>query len=157
MAVSRRILLAALLPPGAASAEEGHRLEVAGAIAPPAPRRLALADLDAIGAGELVTRTPWTHGPQRFGGLPLGRLLEALGARGDRLHAMALNDYAASMPVAAVVRDGGFVAARRDGRPLPVREGGPFWLIFPWSRRPELDTAVHRQRSVWQLRRIEVA
>lgn len=156
MAVSRRLLLAAVLSPDAAAAD-GPRLEVAGAIAPPAPRWLGLAELDAIAAGELVTRTPWTRGPQRFGGLPLARLLAALGARGERLHAQALNDYAASMPVAAVVEDGGFLATRRGGLPMAVREGGPFWLIFPWSRRPELDTAVHRQRSVWQLRRIEVA
>lgn len=156
MAVSRRLLLAALLPPAAAAADH-HWLEVAGAIAPPAPRRLGLAELDAIGAEELVTRTPWTRGPQRFGGLPLARLLAAVGARGERLRALALNDYAASMPVAAVIEDGGFLATRRDGRPMAVREGGPFWLVFPWSRRPELDTAVHRQRSVWQMRRIEVA
>jgi hypothetical protein len=156
MALPRRLLLAALLPPGAAAAPDA-RLEVAGAFAPPVPRRLGLQDLDALGVAELVTRTPWTRGPQRFGGLALARLLAALEARGETLHVLALNDHAASMPVAAALADGAFLATRRDGRRLAVREGGPFWIVFPWSRRPELDTAVHRQRSVWQVRRLELA
>jgi hypothetical protein len=69
---------------------------------------------------------------------------------------VALNDYAVSMPVAAMVADGAFLATRRNGAPLPVRERGPFWIVFPWSQRPALDTALHRQRSVWQLQRMEL-
>ena len=31
------------------------------------------------------------------------------------------------------------------------------WIVFPWSSRPGLDSALHRQRSVWQVHRLEVA
>lgn len=156
MAVPRRMLLAALLLPGAAAADS-RTLEVTGAIAPPVPRLLGLADLEAFGTAELVTRTPWTQGPQRFAGVPMGRLLDALGAQGTVLRAVALNDYAVTMPAAAMFEDGAFLATRRDGLPLPVRERGPFWIVFPWSSRPGLDSALHRQRSVWQVHRLEVA
>lgn len=155
MAATRRMLLATFLLPGAAAAD-GRSLEVTGAIARPVPRILGLADLDALGTAELVTRTPWTQGPQHFGGLPMARLLAAVGAHGTTLRAVALNDYAVTMPAAAMVEDAAFLATRRDGVPLAVRDRGPFWIVFPWSSRPDLDTALHRQRSVWQVHRIEV-
>ena len=156
MALSRRVLLASSLLPGTA-VSASLAPEVTGAINTPTPRRLHLADLDALGTDELVTQTPWTHGTQRFGGLLLRRLLDAVGAHGGTLRAVALNDYAVTMPIAATILDGGFLATRQNGAPLPVRERGPFWIVFPWSQRPELDTAQHRQRAIWQLRRIEVS
>jgi hypothetical protein len=39
---------------------------------------------------------------------------------------------------------------------MRVREKGPIWLIYPWSARPELKTAVFNNRAIWQLRRLEV-
>lgn len=155
MAIPRRALLDVALP-CAAEAATPPALDIGGAIAPPAPRRLDIAAIEALGAEDLVTRTPWTEGPQAFRGVRLVRLLEAVGAHGGSLRAVALNDYAVSMPVAAMVADGAFLATRRNGAPLPVRERGPFWIVFPWSQRPALDTAVHRQRSVWQLQRMEL-
>jgi hypothetical protein len=68
---------------------------------------------------------------------------------------VALNDYAATIPLPAALDAEAFLATRQDGNPMPVRSRGPFWIIFPWSRRPDLDTARVRQWSVWQLARIE--
>jgi len=157
MAVVRRVLLAALTAaPGVAVASEEAVLEVDGAIAPPTPRRLTLSQVDAIGRVDLVTHTPWTIGPQNFAGLPMVRLLEAVGARGETLRAAALNDYAVSMPIAEIVAADAFLATHQDGTPIPVRLRGPFWIIFPWSQRPDLGDAIYRRRSVWQLQRIDI-
>jgi hypothetical protein len=152
MAIARRSLLTALSLPVAARADDDPVLEVRGSIAPPVPRRLTLSQLEAIGRVELVTRTPWTVGLQRFSGLPLDRLLEAVGAQGQSLRAVALNDYAVTMPVAEAVDAGAFLATHQDGAPMPVRLRGPVWIIFPWSQRADLDTATNRQRSIWQVR-----
>ena len=157
MFVSRRILLAMPALPLAAAAAEDPTLELAGAIAPPAPRRLTLSQLDALGRVDLATRTPWTVGPQHFAGLPLRRLLDAVGAQGRMLRAVALNDYAVDAPVAELLASDAFLATHLDGTPIPVRRRGPFWMVFPWSQRPELETPIHRQRSVWQLQRIDIA
>lgn len=156
MAIARRSLFATLATPCIAAAADSPALEVQGAIAPPSPRLLDLAALDAIASVPLTTRTPWTQGPQYFSGVPMGQLLAALGAQGSMLRAIGLNDYAVAMPVDAVIASDGFLATRQDGAPIPVRLRGPFWIIFPWSQRPDLDTADHRQRAVWQLQRIEI-
>ena len=159
MALPRRSLLATLGAPGIAVAAAAGEpvLEVEGAIRPPSPRHLTLSQIDAIGRVELPTRTPWTVGPQRFGRVPLRRLLDTLGAQGTMLRAVALNDYAVSMPIAEAVASDAFIATQQDDAPIPVRLRGPFWIVFPWSQRPELDTAEHRRRAVWQLHRIDIA
>jgi hypothetical protein len=119
--------------------------------------RFDLAALEALGRTELVTRTAWTGAePQRFAGVPLARLVEAVGAAGEVLRGVALNDYAIRAPLAELLRDGAFLATRQDDQPLRIRDRGPVWMIFPWSERPSLDNAVVRERAIWQLRRIEI-
>ena len=158
MSIARRALLAAAALPGAALATDGRPvLEVLGVIAPPSPRHLSLAEIEAFGVTGLVTHTPWTNGPQHFAGVTLERLITVLDARGTTLRATALNDYMVSMPVADAIADGAFLATRVGGAPMPVRARGPLWIVFPWSARPQLETAVSRQRSIWQIRRIEIA
>ncbi len=156
MAIARRSLFATLATPCAAAAAGSPTLEVGGAVAPPSPRRLDLAALDAIASERLITRTPWTQGPQHFSGMPIRRLLAALHAKGSVLHCIGLNDYAVVMPIDDLVASHGFLATRQDDAPIPVRLRGPFWIVFPWSQRPELDTAEHRHRAVWQLQRIDI-
>jgi hypothetical protein len=120
--------------------------------------RFDLRALEALGIEDLATRTPWTGNEiRRFQGVPLARLLAAVGAEGRRLRAVALNDYAITAEIAELIAAGGFLATRQDGQPLRIRDRGPIWLIFPWSARPELDTPTHRERSIWQIRRIEIA
>lgn len=119
--------------------------------------RFDLAAFEALGLGELRTRTAWT-GPQaqRFSGVSLARLVQAVGAEAPMLRAVALNDYAIRAPLAELLRDDAFLATRQDDEPLRVRDRGPIWMIFPWSQRPELDNATIRERAIWQLRRIEL-
>jgi len=136
-------------------------LAVTGRIAPAHLARGARFDLralEALGLETLETRTPWTgNEPRRFEGIPLAKLLGAVGAEGARLRAVALNDYAITAEIAELTAAGGFLATRQDGQALRIRERGPIWLLFPWSARPELDTTVLRERSIWQIRRIEIA
>jgi hypothetical protein len=158
MSIARRALLAAAaLPAAALATEHTPVLEIAGGIAPPSPRSVSLSELEAFGPSALVTHTPWTTGPQHFAGVTMERLLSVLDARGATLRAIALNDYAVSMPVAEAVADEAFLATRIGGVPMPVRTRGPLWIVFPWSARPQLENAVTRQRSIWQIRRIEIA
>jgi hypothetical protein len=162
MSVARRALLGTLAlpvaaPSVAAIAADEPAIALAGAIAPPAPRRLTRTEIEALGVREMVTTTAWTRGPRHFGGVPLALVLAAVGAQGARLRAVALNDYAVSIPRAEAMAAGAFLATRDGGEPIPVRERGPFWIVFPWTDRPELETARIRQWAIWQLARIEVA
>lgn len=141
--------------PGPARAAARVALTIRG---PGVPKEFVLDDdaLAALGPEELATSTPWTGAVSRFGGVPLAKALGAAGATGDRVRAIALNDYAVEFSAGDVTAEGAFLARTMDGRELTVRDKGPFWMVFPWSERPELRTASVKALSVWQLRELEV-
>lgn len=112
--------------------------------------------LEALGTVELKTTTPFTEGEVRFTGVPLEALLQAVGARGDQVRATALNDYKVDIPRADAKQYDVLLATRIDGKPLPIRDKGPIWVIYPWSRHPELRNPVYGSRSIWQVRSLEV-
>src|SRR4051812_10911215 len=51
------------------------------------------AMLEALGLVKIETTTPWHTGPTVFEGVSLDRLMQEVGAKGDRVTAIALNDY----------------------------------------------------------------
>lgn len=152
-AAAAGLLVAALLT--SAVAQSDATLEVAGRVRD-GPVTLDVPALAAFGTTVLVTGTPWTDGESRFEGVLLRDLLAGVGARGTRVRAEALNDYTATIPAEDAETIDILVAWAQDGKPLQRRDKGPFWIVYPWSDRPELDDRLHRQRAVWQLRRLVV-
>nr|CDQ35042.1 hypothetical protein BN993_04510 [Virgibacillus halodenitrificans] len=112
--------------------------------------------LQALPQGTTVTHTPWTAGASHFKGPLLGAIYDAVGARGDSLHVVALNDFAADVPLTEAKEYGVILAMQRDGEPMPVREYGPLFVLYPFDDYPELQTEEVRFRSVWQVARIVV-
>lgn len=144
-------------PAARAQAEEPVILRITGRLVPERPdESFTLARLEALGRQDLETRTPWSPAPLRFSGVPLLRLLEAVGARGTMLRAIALDEHEVRIPSEDARRNGAFLATRQGGRPLRIRDRGPLWILYPWSARADLDTVCYRNRSIWQLRQIEV-
>lgn len=134
-------------------------LEISGAIGrtnAPGKAVFDLAMLEALGLQELVTTTPWTEGEQHFSGIDPRALLRAVEARGSELEARALDDYRVVVPIADFDRFPVLLATRRDGRPMPVRDRGPLWLVYPWGTHPETADQPYRGRAVWQLRSLIV-
>jgi hypothetical protein len=133
-------------------------LTVSGAIGASNAGDLAefdLAMLEALPKHEVRTTTPWTDGVTTFEGFALKDLLAAVGATGTELSAIALNDYATTIPVS----DGDLgviVAYKVNGDYISVREKGPLWVIYPFDERPELKTEINYGRSIWQMTKIEV-
>lgn len=113
-----------------------------------------LPGLESLGLVTVETVTPWTEGVQRFEGVPLATLIDAVAPRSSLVQAVAINDYAIEIPVDDARRYQVIVATRRNGQPMSVRDKGPLWIIYPWSQHPELDTPIHHARSIWQLRSI---
>jgi hypothetical protein len=112
--------------------------------------------LAALPQHSFSTKTPWYPQPHKFTGVLVRDLLEAVGSRAGTARAVALNDYRADMPTEELVKNGAMIAYLFDDQPMPVREKGPLVIIFPFSDRPELRTAVHYSRAVWQLKGLEL-
>ena len=78
------------------------------------------------------------------------------GAHGTTLRLRALNDYRVDVPFDDAQRYDLIVARLLDGQPMPVRDKGPLFAVYPFDAQPELRNAVYYSRSAWQLSSIEV-
>lgn len=112
--------------------------------------------LERLPQASFSTRTPWYGQARQFTGPLVRDVLRAAGAQGSVLRARALNDYRVDIPFDDVQRFDVIVARLIDGAPMPVRDKGPLFVIYPFDAQPELRNAVYYSRSAWQLRSIEV-
>jgi hypothetical protein len=112
--------------------------------------------LEALRQHSFITSTPWYPNPRRFTGPLLRDVLAAVGAQGESLRLMALNDYRIDMPVRDTQRYDVIIAHKLDDKPMAVRDKGPLFVIYPFDAHAELRNPVYFGRSAWQLRRIEV-
>jgi hypothetical protein len=112
--------------------------------------------LGTLPRATLTTWTPWTDGEVTFEGVLGATLLDAVGAEGATVRAIALNDYAAEMPLSDFRNYRVLLATHMAGERLPVRDKGPLWIVFPWTDHPELQDEATRYKSVWQLRELVI-
>jgi hypothetical protein len=114
------------------------------------------AMLEALGETSFSTSTPWYKEPVKFEGVPMAKLLDAVGATGDRIVSIGLNDYSAEMPMEDARKFGVILALKRDGEYMTVRDKGPIFIVYPFDSNPDLKVQKYYSRSVWQVARIEV-
>ena len=145
----------------AADAPEGPVvLTISGrlrAAARPSAAQFDMAMLEKLPQTSFSTRTPWYARPRKFTGPLLRDVLAAAGASGaTQLRAVALNDYFVDIPADDVQRYDVVLARLLDDKPMPVRDKGPLFIIYPFDSRAELRNALYFSRCAWQLKAIEV-
>jgi hypothetical protein len=164
MALGAALLLAVIVASPGRAAELARPtgpviLTVTGAIASTnAPGRAEFdqAMLEALGTARLTTSTDWTDGKPVFDGVPAKKLLEAVGAKGKTISAIALNDYAVDIPIDDLTTYPVLLALRMNGQALTARDKGPIWIVYPRDDYPELRDPKINDRWIWQLKAFEV-
>ena len=134
-------------------------LTLSGKIGSPNQGDKAVFDLDMLKAlpqTTFTTQTPWEKTPTTFNGPLLRDVLTAAKAQGTTLKAVALNDYKVSLPVSDGQKFDVIVAHQMDGKPIPVRTKGPLFIVYPFDRHADLRNSTYYERSIWQLKAIEV-
>ena len=112
--------------------------------------------LEALGTVSIETTTPWYKGRQTFEGVSLEKLLRSVGAQGDRLIVIALNDYVTEIPMDDLSSRGPILALKRNGEYMPVRDKGPLFIVYNYDSNPELKSQTYYGRSAWQVARLIV-
>lgn len=119
----------------------------------------AIFDVDmlrSLGETEIVTDTNWTSGVHTFTGARLMDILTRVDAQGGTINATAINDYSVEIPVSDATETSPIVAYALDGKPMPRREKGPLWIIYPYASSSKFQTEVIYSRSIWQLDRMSI-
>ncbi|WP_413205108.1 molybdopterin-dependent oxidoreductase [Rhodospirillum sp. A1_3_36] len=150
-------LLAVLsLPASQARANHKAELTISGLIDPPNPRVLSIADLEALGLSKTVTSTPWHDGQHAFEGVSLQTLLTYVGAHGKTIIATALNDFRTEIPLADASKWPVIIAYKDNGTPMSIRDKGPFFVVYPFDLYKGLWQEAIFNRSIWQLKSLEI-
>jgi len=114
------------------------------------------AELEAMGVVSFETNTPWYKQKVKFEGVPLEKLMQKVGASGQRVVAMALNDYSTEIPIEDFAKYHAILAIKRDGEYMPIRDKGPLFIVYPYDADPELRSQKFYSRSAWQVNRLIV-
>jgi hypothetical protein len=114
------------------------------------------AMLESLGMVGVETSTPWHNGRVKFEGVSLDKLMKHVGATGQRVVAVALNDYSTEIPIEDFAKYGAILALKRDGEYMPVKDKGPLFIIYPYDSKPELKSQTYYGRSAWQVAKLVV-
>lgn len=110
----------------------------------------------ALPQHSFTTSTPWYDKPVKFTGPLLSDLLAAVKASGSSLSAVAINDYKINIPLNDVQKYKVIVARLLDDKPMAVRDKGPLFVVYPFDSASELRTSTYYERSIWQLKALDV-
>jgi hypothetical protein len=112
--------------------------------------------LRALPQHTFTTETAWDKRPVKFAGPRLRDVLRLVKGSGTEIRAIAINDYAVSVPVSDADKFELIVATTMNDRDIPARTKGPLFLVYPFSSDPVLKDKVYQDRSIWQLKGIEI-
>ena len=148
---------------GAVAALEAPRgavvLRISGLIEKVNQSQVAALDmqtLQTLPQKNFTTRTPWDQNPVAFSGPLLRDVLQLVRAKGQHIRAVALNDYRVKLPVSDALDHDVVVALQMNGQPIPVRTKGPLFIVYPFDAKKNLQHKTYYERSIWQLKAIEV-
>ncbi|KPA22589.1 Oxidoreductase molybdopterin binding domain protein [Shimia sp. SK013] len=147
------VVASLVFSPGVVLAE-GHSVSVQGPDG--SSRKFSLETLDNLPQTSFETSTIWTDGVVAFSGVSLSAILDEAGFSGAIVRMSALNDYSVDFPMAEIGKDYPIVATRMNGTEMPVRDKGPYWMVFPYDADPSYRTKTAYARSVWQLSKLLV-
>ncbi|WP_397532593.1 molybdopterin-dependent oxidoreductase [Roseateles sp.] len=125
------------------------------------PNRGGEADFDmdmlaALPQHSITQATPWYAGPRKFTGPLLRDVLSAAVVSGRSVEAIAINDYRVTIPMEDLQNHAVILARLLDEQPMPLREKGPLFIVYPFATDPKLRSSLYYSRSAWQLRTLEV-
>lgn len=112
--------------------------------------------LEKLPQHSFSTKTPWYPDAVTFTGPLLRDVLAAVGAKGTKITAVALNDYKTEIPFDDATRHDVIVARLMNNRPMPVREKGPLFIVYPFEAKAELRTELYYNRAAWQLNLLRI-
>ena len=115
-----------------------------------------MAMLEKLPQHSFSTQTPWYPNAVTFTGPLLRDVLAAVGAKGSKITAVALNDYKTEIPLDDATRHDVIVARLMNNRPMPVREKGPLFIVYPFDTKAELRSELYYNRAAWQLNALRI-
>lgn len=153
----RRGLVAILFVLAAPAAPaQGENLLITGKV-PGGSVNLAPAQLQALPQHELTEQPMSFPSAHRFRGPLLADVLALAGAAANAdAELTALDDYKVTITGNEMASHAPILALELDGVTLAGHDFGPYFVMWPFKEKPEIDNETFQSKAIWQVIRVEV-
>ena len=112
--------------------------------------------LEKIGLVKYTVSDPWLQSEVTYTGVLMSELLEVaeVSDSATTVRVVALDDYAADIPISEIETWPILLATQADGEYLTVDTNGPTRIIFPYDTYSDITAA--RNMSVWNNKLLEI-
>jgi hypothetical protein len=112
--------------------------------------------LESVGLVRYTVADPWQQKDIAYSGVLLADLMAVAGAgeAATAVNVVALNDYAAEVPISETDAWPVLLATQSDGLYMAVDNTGPTRIIFPYDSYTDISAA--RNMSVWNIASLDV-
>jgi hypothetical protein len=147
-------LALAPLVAGAAMAQDGTL--TVNRPSPEGPVILTPAQLQALPQHELTEQPTNFPNPGKFRGPLLADVLKLAGAEGKDAKLTAFDDYQVSITADEMAQHQPILSLELDGATLIGHDFGPYFVMWPFKEKPEIDNDTFQSKAIWQVIKIEV-
>jgi hypothetical protein len=150
------VICLALVPfaAGAAAAQDGtltvNRPGPEGSVI------LTLAQIQALPQHELTEQPTNFPNAGKFRGPLLSDVLKLAGAEGKNVKLTALDDYQVDITADEMAQHQPILSLELDGATLIGHDFGPYFVMWPFREKPEIDNDTFQAKAIWQVTKIEV-
>ncbi len=117
---------------------------------------LTLEQIAGLAQHELKEQPTSFPEPSVFKGPFLADVLKLAGATGGDLTASAADDYKVDITAKDIATFNPILAIEKDGVRMSPEEFGPFFVMWPFKEKPEIDNEIYQAKAIWQVMTIEV-
>jgi hypothetical protein len=117
---------------------------------------LTAEQLQALPQRELTEQPTNFPKPGRFRGPLLADVLTAARAAGKDAKLTALDDYQVAITADEMAQHNPILALELDGATLIGHDFGPYFVMWPFREKPEIDIEAFQAKAIWQVVKIEV-
>lgn len=120
------------------------------------PVILTPAQLQALPQHELTEQPTNFPNPGKFRGPLLADVLKLAGAEGKDVKVTALDEYQVAITADEMAQHQPILSLELDGTTLIGHDFGPYWVMWPFQEKPEINNDTFQSKAIWQVMKIEV-
>ena len=94
--------------------------------------------------------------PIKFKGPSLADVLTLAGATGNDITLSAVDDYKVDITADDMKKFNPILAIEKDGVRMAPDDFGPFFVMWPFKEKPEIDIEAYQAKAIWSVVKIEV-
>ncbi|MBA4096449.1 MAG: hypothetical protein C0484_06700 [Rhodospirillum sp.] len=94
--------------------------------------------------------------PMKFKGPSLTDVLKLAGATGGDITLSAADDYKVDITADDMTKFAPILAIEKDGVRMAPDDFGPFFVMWPFKEKPEIDIEAYQAKAIWSVVKIEV-